>query len=106
MASKREYQTDDAASTKRVKMENGNGNLDGANNPYLAHWNDDSKLFTPPAKVHPRAFTDLPAKSPIPPADFQGSSATRRPPNKHPSPKMALSTPSRASRYRTSTWAS
>ncbi|KAK3203692.1 hypothetical protein GRF29_106g327236 [Pseudopithomyces chartarum] len=62
MASKREYQTDDAASTKRVKMENGNGNLDGANNPYLAHWNDDSKLFTPPAKVHPRAFTDLPAE--------------------------------------------
>ena len=43
MATKREHTTDDLANTKRVKMENGNGKLDGANNPYLAHWDDNSE---------------------------------------------------------------
>jgi hypothetical protein len=42
MANKREYDTEDGSSAKRVKMANGNGKLDAASNPYLAHWNDDS----------------------------------------------------------------
>lgn len=50
MATKREHATEDtSSSTKRVKMENGNGKLDAANNPYLAHWNDDSK--SPPVTL-------------------------------------------------------
>lgn len=44
MATKREHTTEDTSSSaKRPKMENGNGKLDAANNPYLAHWNDDSE---------------------------------------------------------------
>jgi pre-mRNA-splicing factor ATP-dependent RNA helicase DHX15/PRP43 len=40
MATKREFDADDSASVKRVKMENGNGKLDPASNPYLAHWDE------------------------------------------------------------------
>jgi pre-mRNA-splicing factor ATP-dependent RNA helicase DHX15/PRP43 len=41
MAAKREFDTDDTTSAKRVKMENGNGKLDPASNPYLAHRYDE-----------------------------------------------------------------
>jgi pre-mRNA-splicing factor ATP-dependent RNA helicase DHX15/PRP43 len=42
MTIKREHHDDDNASAKRLKVEsNGNGNMDAASNPYLAHWNDD-----------------------------------------------------------------
>jgi pre-mRNA-splicing factor ATP-dependent RNA helicase DHX15/PRP43 len=43
MSSKREHNDDDSARVKRVKVEgNGDGKMDpAANNPYLAHWNDD-----------------------------------------------------------------
>jgi pre-mRNA-splicing factor ATP-dependent RNA helicase DHX15/PRP43 len=42
MTAKREHNDDGGASVKRVKVEsNGNGKLDAASNPYLAHWNDD-----------------------------------------------------------------
>jgi hypothetical protein len=44
MATKREFDTDDTASAKRLKMENGNGKLEPASNPYLAHWNDEPKM--------------------------------------------------------------
>jgi pre-mRNA-splicing factor ATP-dependent RNA helicase DHX15/PRP43 len=42
MTIKREHNDDEGASSKRVKVEsNGNGKMDAASNPYLAHWNDD-----------------------------------------------------------------
>jgi pre-mRNA-splicing factor ATP-dependent RNA helicase DHX15/PRP43 len=42
MTVKREHNDVGSASVKRVKVEaNGNGKLDAASNPYLAHWNDD-----------------------------------------------------------------
>lgn len=51
MATKREFDTEGASSAKRVKMENGNGKLDAASNPYLAHWNDDVKSKTAPPRT-------------------------------------------------------
>ncbi|CAI6243729.1 unnamed protein product [Periconia digitata] len=42
MATKREFDNEDGYQAKRVKTENGNGKVDAANNPYLAHWNEDS----------------------------------------------------------------
>jgi len=44
MAAKREFDTDDTTSAKRVKTENGNGKLEPASNPYLAHWNDEPNM--------------------------------------------------------------
>lgn len=39
---KREFDDDDSARVKRVKMEaNGDGKMAAASNPYLAHWNDE-----------------------------------------------------------------
>ena len=58
MATKREFDTGDNSSAKRVKMQNGNGNLDPANNPYLAHMRDNgpsSKSFF--AVSRPRMLT-------------------------------------------------
>ena len=43
---KREYGDDDSARVKRVKTEsNGEGKMDAAANPYLAHWNDENTLL-------------------------------------------------------------
>jgi pre-mRNA-splicing factor ATP-dependent RNA helicase DHX15/PRP43 len=44
MAAKREFDTDDGTSAKRMKTENGNGKLEPGSNPYLAHWNDEPKM--------------------------------------------------------------
>ena len=42
---KREYGDDDSARVKRVKTEsNGEGKMDAAANPYLAHWNDEKPV--------------------------------------------------------------
>lgn len=39
---KREFDDDDSARVKRVKVEpNGQANMAAASNPYLAHWNDE-----------------------------------------------------------------
>ena len=46
MANKREFDDDDGARVKRVKVEqngSGNGKIDAKSNPYLAHWNDEPK---------------------------------------------------------------
>lgn len=42
MATKRDFDTEDGYQSKRVKVENGNGNSEPETNPYLAHWNDDA----------------------------------------------------------------
>jgi pre-mRNA-splicing factor ATP-dependent RNA helicase DHX15/PRP43 len=42
MTIKREHNDDDSTRVKRVKVEsNGDGKMDVASNPYLAHWNDE-----------------------------------------------------------------
>lgn len=72
MATKREFDTDDSSSAKRVKMENGNGKLDPASNPYLAHWNDEPAGKSKAARAHniaESANIDPPSEDPANSAD-------------------------------------
>lgn len=71
MAAKREFDTDDTTSAKRVKMENGNGKLEPASNPYLAHWNDEPKVKSKPAPGYRLLYsTDMGAEDPSNSADL------------------------------------